>query len=146
MTPFQERLHGVIPALLTPLTSELSADTDALRRLVRRVVDAGCHGFVLMGATGEFASIDDADRAGVIRVAVAEASGKVPVIVGCGQPNVQRVHNQTKEAADHGADGTCLGRLVLDEGAGHGARVQRVRGARPQPPPPPPPRTPRPPH
>ena len=105
MTPFQERLHGVIPALLTPLTSELSADTDALRRLVRRVVDAGCHGFVLMGTTGEFASIDDADRAGVIRVAVAEASGKVPVIVGCGQPNVQRVHNQTNEAADHGADG-----------------------------------------
>ena len=105
MTPFQERLHGVIPALLTPLTSELSADTDALRRLVRRVVDAGCHGLVLMGTTGEFSSIDDADRAGVIRTAVAEASGEVPVIVGCGQPNIQRVHDQTKEAAEQGADG-----------------------------------------
>ena len=105
MTPFQERLQGVIPALLTPLNPQFSADTVALRHLVRRVIDAGCHGFVLLGTTGEFASIDDKERSRVIQTAVDEAANTVPVIVACGQPNVRRVHEQAQAAANLGADG-----------------------------------------
>ena len=52
MTRFQERLHGVIPALLTPLTADLTADGPAMRRLARRVLDSGCHGYVLSGHDG----------------------------------------------------------------------------------------------
>ena len=64
MTRFQERLHGVIPALLTPLTADLAVDGPAMRRLARRVLDAGCHGYVILGTTGEFAAIDDDDARG----------------------------------------------------------------------------------
>ena len=105
MTRFQERLHGVIPALLTPLTADLTADGPAMRRLARRVLDAGCHGYVLLGTTGEFAAIDDDQRAVAIRSGVEEADGEVPVIVGCGQPCVARTHRQAVQAADLGADG-----------------------------------------
>ena len=105
MTRFQERLHGVIPALLTPLTADLTADGPAMRRLARRVLDAGCHGYVLLGTTGEFAAIDDDQRAVAIRAAVEESDGEVPVIVGCGQPCVARTHRQAIQAADLGADG-----------------------------------------
>jgi len=108
MTPFQSRIHGVIPALLTPLTADFHIDEDALRRLIRRVVDAGCHGVVLLGTTGEFASIDDADREVVIRTSVDEVSGLVPVIVACGQPNVARTHDQLRVAGDLGADGALV--------------------------------------
>jgi 4-hydroxy-tetrahydrodipicolinate synthase len=105
MTRFQERLHGVIPALLTPLTADLTADGPAMRRLARRVLDAGCHGYVLLGTTGEFAAIDDDQRAVAIRAGVKESDGEVPVIVGCGQPCVARTHRQAVQAADLGADG-----------------------------------------
>ncbi len=105
MTSFQQRLHGVMPALLTPLTSAFDVDAPAMRRLVRRVVDAGCHGVVVMGTTGEFASIDDDQRALATRTAADEANGAVPVITACGQPNVRRVHEQAAQAADQGADG-----------------------------------------
>ena len=105
MTRFQERLHGVIPALLTPLTADLTVDGPAMRRLARRVLDAGCHGYVLLGTTGEFAAIDDDQRAVAIRAGVAEADGAVPVIVACGQPCVERTHRQAVQAADLGADG-----------------------------------------
>lgn len=105
MTRFQERLHGVIPALLTPLTADLKADGPAMRRLARRLLDAGCHGYVLLGTTGEFASIDDDQRTVAIRAGVEEADGEVPVIVACGQPSVERTHGQAVQAADLGADG-----------------------------------------
>ena len=105
MTRFQERLHGVIPALLTPLTADLKADGPAMRRLARRVIDAGCHGYVLLGTTGEFAAIDDDQRVVAIRAGVEESDGEVPVIVGCGQPCVARTHRQAVQAADRGADG-----------------------------------------
>ncbi len=105
MTRFQERLHGVIPALLTPLTADLAADGPAMRRLARRVLDAGCHGYVLLGTTGEFAAIDDDQRAVAIRAGVEEADGEVPVIVACGQPCVERTHRQAVQAGDLGADG-----------------------------------------
>ena len=108
MTTFQSRIHGVIPALLTPLNADFSADEAALRRLTRRVVDAGCHGIVVLGTTGEFASIDDVDREVVIRAAVDEVDGAVPVIVACGQPNVRRTHEQLREAGDLGADGVLV--------------------------------------
>ena len=108
MTTFQAKIHGVIPALLTPLSADFKVDEVALRRLVRRVVDAGCHGIVLLGTTGEFASIDDAERECVVRSGVDEVNGEVPVIVACGQPNVPRTYDQLRVAADLGADGTLV--------------------------------------
>ena len=108
MTTFQSKIHGVMPALLTPLSADFKVDGVALRRLVRRVVDAGCQGIVLLGTTGEFASIDDDDRDCVIRAGVDEVNGEVPVIVACGQPNVPRTYDQLRAAADLGADGTLV--------------------------------------
>ena len=108
MTPFQSRLHGVIPAILTPLDQDFTVDAESMRRLVRRVVDAGCHGMVTLGSTGEFAQIDDDQRAVAIRTVVDEVKGRVPVIVGAGQPNVRRVHEQLKAAGNLGADGALV--------------------------------------
>ncbi|MCY3784429.1 MAG: dihydrodipicolinate synthase family protein [Chloroflexi bacterium] len=130
MTTFQSRIHGVIPALLTPLNADFTADEASLRRLTRRVVDAGCHGIVVLGTTGEFASIDDADREIVIRAAVDEVGGAVPVIVACGQPNVRRTHEQLREAGDLGADGVLVNppfyfEMTQDELVGYFAGVVR---------------------
>ena len=47
--------RGVIPAIPTPFTADGSqVDEDALRRVVRHVVDAGVHGIMTTGGTGEF--------------------------------------------------------------------------------------------
>ena len=105
MTLFQERLRGIIPALLTALNENFAVDRDALRRITRRLIDNGCQGVVVVGTSGEFAGIDDGQREVAIRVVVEEVSGAVPVIVGCGQPNVRRTHEQARAAADLGADG-----------------------------------------
>ncbi|NKB68287.1 MAG: hypothetical protein GKR89_14590 [Candidatus Latescibacteria bacterium] len=105
MTAFQERIQGSVPALLTPLKEDFAVDTGAMRRSARRLLDNGCQGLVVVGTSGEFAGIDEGQRELAIQAVVEEAAGQVPVLVGCGQPNVQRTHREAHSAADLGADG-----------------------------------------
>ena len=49
MTQFQERIRGVIPALVTPLHENFKVDAESVRRVVRRVVD-GLRATVLRSA------------------------------------------------------------------------------------------------
>ena len=105
MTPFQESIRGSIPALLTALDKNFAVDREAMRKTTRRLLDNGSQGVVVVGTSGEFAGIDDDQREVAIRTVVDEVSGQGPVIVGCGQPNVRRTHEQARAAADLGADG-----------------------------------------
>jgi len=105
MTPFQEKLQGSIPAMMTALDSDFAVDPQAMRVTASRLLDNGSRGVVVLGTTGEFAGIDDDQREVAIRAVVAEVGGRAPVIVGCGQPNVRRTHQQALAAADLGADG-----------------------------------------
>lgn len=105
MTSFQERLCGNVPAVLTALDERFAVDRDAMRRITGRLIDNRCRGVVVLGTSGEFAGIDDDQRGIAIRAVVDEVAGRVPVIVGCGQPNVRRTHEQAKAAGDFGADG-----------------------------------------
>ncbi|HCK11300.1 MAG TPA: hypothetical protein DHW45_15590 [Candidatus Latescibacteria bacterium] len=105
MTPFQERLQGSIPALVTPLKQDFTVDSDAIKKTAIRALDNGSQGVVVVGTSGEFAGINDGQRAVAIKSVVEASGGRGPVIVGCGQPNVAQTHDQAREAADLGADG-----------------------------------------
>jgi dihydrodipicolinate synthase/N-acetylneuraminate lyase len=105
MTPFQSSVRGNIPALVTSLTKDLVVDQEAMRRSTRRLFDNGSQGVVVLGTSGEFAGIDDDQREAAIKVVIDEVDGQGPVIVGCGQPNVRRTHEQARIAGDLGASG-----------------------------------------
>ena len=87
MTPFQERLRGSIPALLTGLNRDFTVDRDALRKTARRALDNGSRGVVVVGTSGEFAGIDDDQREVAIQAAVDGVDGQAPAIVGCQTPS-----------------------------------------------------------
>jgi len=105
MTPFQEKIQGSIPAMMTALDRDFAVDPQAMRKTATRLLDNGSRGVVVLGTTGEFAGIDDDQREVAIRAVVDEVGGRAPVIIGCGQPNVRRTHEQAIAAADLGADG-----------------------------------------
>jgi 4-hydroxy-tetrahydrodipicolinate synthase len=98
------RLEGIWPALATPLHADESVDRDGLRRLVRRVLDAGVHGVVVLGTAGEFAALSDDAKSAAIETVVAEVAGHVPVIAGTGEPGTRRAVATTRAAARLGAD------------------------------------------
>src|ERR671935_2997415 len=80
-----EPFHGVLPALITPLTDDGRAiDADALAAIVERLVGAGVGGLVPGGSTGEFTTLTNAERRRLVQLTVAAAAGRVPVVAGTG--------------------------------------------------------------
>lgn len=51
------RIHGSVPALVTPFTPAHAIDEAAVGRLVEHVIAGGAHGFNVLGTTGEFALV-----------------------------------------------------------------------------------------
>lgn len=96
---------GVFPYLATPLTDDGRVHGDALRRLVRRVIDAGVHGVTPLGSTGEFPYLTQRAREEVIATTVEAAAGRVPVVAGVGGFSVGEAVRQAEVAARLGADG-----------------------------------------
>ena len=101
----QMELKGVYPAMATPLTPDEKVDKPGIRKLVRYLLDGGVHGIVLLGSTGEFPALSALMRQEIIEEAMDEIKGKVPVLIGCGEPGTQRTIEQVKTAIKTKADG-----------------------------------------
>jgi 4-hydroxy-tetrahydrodipicolinate synthase len=75
---------GCGTALVTPFQTGGALDEAALRRLVRRQIEAGIDFLVPCGTTGENPTLSRAEHLRVVEIAVEEAKGKVPVLAGAG--------------------------------------------------------------
>src|SRR5574340_1363856 len=96
---------GCGTALVTPFRGDLSLDEAALRRLVRRQIDAGINFLVPCGTTGESPTLTRAEHLRVVEVTLEEAKGKVPVVAGAGGYNTAEVIALAKELEAMGVDG-----------------------------------------
>ena len=102
------KLKGVYPAMVTPLTPEENVDKAAMRRVVRYCLEGGVHGLLVLGSTGEFPAMTDAMREDAIETTLDEVHGKVPVLIGCGEPGTKRTVEQVRAAARTKADGVLV--------------------------------------
>lgn len=82
--------HGVLTALVTPFQADGSLDEQAFRAHVRRQLDAGIGGLVPCGTTGEAPTLSVDEHVQVVRWAVEESSGQVPILAGIGSNNTQQ--------------------------------------------------------
>jgi 4-hydroxy-tetrahydrodipicolinate synthase len=101
-------LKGVYPALVTPLTPDEKVDKAGMRKVARYCLDGGVHGVVVMGSTGEFPAMTETMRQDAIEAVLEEVAGKVPVLIGCGEPGTARTIAQVKYAATTKADGVLV--------------------------------------
>ena len=95
--------RGMATAIVTPMTPT-DIDYDALGRFIEFQIENGINAIVVMGTTGENATIDYADQAKVIAYTVQKVAGRVPVIAGTGTNNTEHVLHNTKNACAVGAD------------------------------------------
>jgi len=96
---------GAGTALVTPFTRSGSLDEAALRRLVRRQVEARIDVLVPCGTTGESVTMSGDEQKRVVAVTVEEAGGRVPVLAGAGSNDTRTAVERAKAMADVGADG-----------------------------------------
>jgi 4-hydroxy-tetrahydrodipicolinate synthase len=98
-------LHGVFPYLVTPIDTAGRIKADVLGRLVGDLIAAGVHGLTPLGSTGEFAYLNTAQRAEVVRVTIEAAAGRVPVVAGVAATATADAVAQARTYQKLGADG-----------------------------------------
>ncbi len=96
---------GCGTALVTPFRRDFSLDEPALRRLIRRQIDAGIDFLVHCGTTGENPTLTRAEHLRVVEITVEEANGQVPVLAGAGGYNTKEVIELAQDLQSLHADG-----------------------------------------
>ena len=96
---------GCGTAMVTPFRQDSSLDEAALRRLVRRQIEAGINFLVPCGTTGENPTLTRAEHLRVVEITLEEGKGKVPVLAGAGGYNTAEVIEIARELRALGADG-----------------------------------------
>ena len=97
-------LKGSATALITPFTKS-GVNFEALESLMRYQIENGTDALVVLGTTGEPATMTEEEKESVIAFAVKYAKGKCKVIIGTGSNSTQKAVLASKKAEDMGADG-----------------------------------------
>ena len=95
---------GMATAIVTPMDAAGAVDFEALGRFIEFQIENGINAIVVMGTTGENATIEPEDQKEVIRYTVARVAKRVPVIAGTGTNNTEHVLSNTRNACEVGAD------------------------------------------
>ncbi len=96
---------GCGTALVTPFRRDLSLDEPAMRKLVRRQIDAGIDFLVPCGTTGESPTLSEREHLRVVEITLEETSGRVPVLAGAGGYNTAEAITLAKELQSMRVDG-----------------------------------------
>ena len=100
--------HGPWVALVTPFDGEGRIDEAAYVRNVELNIGYGCAGLVANGCTGEFWAQSMDERKRVMKLCVAAAKGRVPVIGGAGAVTPDEVIEIAEAAKDAGCEGAMV--------------------------------------
>ncbi|MAV68310.1 MAG: 4-hydroxy-tetrahydrodipicolinate synthase [Cellvibrionales bacterium TMED122] len=97
-------ITGSIVALVTPMHPDGAIDWQALARLIELHIESGTAGLGVVGTTGESPTLTVPEHCEVIRFAVEQAGGRIPVVAGTGGNSTHEAIELTVSAAEAGAD------------------------------------------
>ncbi len=102
------KLHGIIPPVVTPMTPNQEINLPGLRQHIDYQLARGVHGIFVLGTTGEFYTLDEAEKQKVVAEAVAHVNGRAPVYAGTGAETTREVVRLTKMAETEGVVGVSV--------------------------------------
>ncbi len=89
---------GTGVALVTPFTEDLKPDFQALERLLAHVSEGGVEYLVVLGTTGESATLDRAEKQEVLTFVREQNRGKLPLVAGIGGNDTRAVAREMQGA------------------------------------------------
>jgi 4-hydroxy-tetrahydrodipicolinate synthase len=99
---------GVITAVATPFREDESLDEDRLSSHLEFLLDAGVHGVMVTGGTGEYVNLTPEERKRVVSVTMQTVGKRVPVTVGALGPSTREALDLGMHAAKEGATALLL--------------------------------------
>ena len=99
-----KKLEGVFAPVISTFYQDGELDVASFAANVRAHLNAGLHGIVVAGSTGEAALLDFDERAALVDATRELTPDDKWVIVGTGAESTRTCLKQTKEAAKRGAD------------------------------------------
>lgn len=100
-------ISGSMVAIVTPMDAQGALDWHALTQLVDFHLKEGTNALVVVGTSGESATLNVAEHVEVIRRVVEQVNGRIPVIAGTGANCTREAVELTRNAKSVGAD-ACL--------------------------------------
>nr|WP_272210832.1 4-hydroxy-tetrahydrodipicolinate synthase [Marinicella sp. W31]MDC2876749.1 4-hydroxy-tetrahydrodipicolinate synthase [Marinicella sp. W31] len=95
---------GSMPALVTPFTPNGALDEAGFVDHVNWMIEAGSHGVVPVGTTGESPTLSHDEHRRIVDLCVEAAAKRVPVIAGAGSNNTREAVELAQHAETAGAD------------------------------------------
>ena len=87
---------GTGVAMVTPFAQDGSVDYSALQRLTNHLIDGRVEYLVVLGTTGESATLSPDEKAKVIETIFETTDGRVPIVLGAGGNNTANVCKQVE--------------------------------------------------
>lgn len=97
-------ITGSLVAIVTPMQDDGSLDFPRLRSLIDWHIAEGTDGIVIVGTTGESPTVDFDEHCALIRAAVEQVAGRVPVIAGTGANSTAEAVELARFAREAGVD------------------------------------------
>ncbi|MEX0963347.1 MAG: 4-hydroxy-tetrahydrodipicolinate synthase [Pseudohongiellaceae bacterium] len=103
-----DQIRGSIVAIVTPMQADGSLDLPALYKLLDWHIESGTSAVVIVGTTGESATLSTEEHCDLVGYCVDHVKGRIPVIAGTGSNNTAEALYFTESAKEHGADAALL--------------------------------------
>jgi 4-hydroxy-tetrahydrodipicolinate synthase len=100
-----KKFKGTGVAIVTPFKNDSSIDFAALGRIVNHTIDGGVNYIVVMGTTGESATLTKDEKKAVLSYVAEVTDNRVPLVTGIGGNSTQEVVNCIRHANLTGVDG-----------------------------------------
>lgn len=105
----QNKFEGVYPVLITPMNEDYSVNYEGMKENVQHYLDLKVAGIIIVGSTGEFASLDDEEKEKIITQVSEQVKGSgTKLLVGIADERTDKIIEYAKFVEEKGADGHLL--------------------------------------
>ena len=98
------KFAGIYTPLVTPFDNDFSILRDEFAATIELLIDAGVHGLIVAGTTGEYYAQSNDERVMLMQLASELINGRVPLIVGTGAIRTEDSVFFAEQAKSAGAD------------------------------------------
>ena len=96
---------GTATAMITPFGADGGVNFNSFGEMIERQITAGTDMLVILGTTGEPATMTEEEKISVMEYSVKKAKGRIKIVFGCGSNCTEHAVSAAKQAEAIGADG-----------------------------------------